>query len=315
MNRLPEVSFIICTYNRASYLRDSLQSLLVHGSPDFDYEIVVIDNNSTDNTPRVIEAIAKEAEQKGYNLRSFRESQQGLSHARNRGIQESRANNLVFFDDDIRATPSLIPAWCTFFAENPKAEAAGGRIHVQFDDPRPGWMSHFLLPLLGHHDLGDRSKKYPPGKYPFGGNMGFRKSIFEKVGYFNTELGRKGSELNAAEEKELFQRIHSLSVPIHYLPGALLYHRVDESRLSVAFIRKQAMGLGRSMKMQMKEASVAAFLKNWTLELVKLLASVPLAIGYALMLQAGKGIMLFKFRRWIWKGYRSGKESKSREDA
>ena len=314
MNRLPEVSFIICTYNRSSYLRDSLQSLLVHGSTDFDYEIVVIDNNSTDETPKVIEEMMRQAGQKGCSLRSFRETRQGLSHARNRGITESRSENLVFFDDDIRATASLIPAWCTFFAEYPKAEAAGGRIHVQFDAPRPDWMSHFLLPLLGHHDLGDKPKKYPSGKYPFGGNMGFRKSILERTGYFNTDLGRKGAELNAAEEKELFQRIRSLSVPTHYLPDALLYHRVDESRLSETFIQKQAMGLGRSMKMQLNEASFAAFLKNWLTEVGKWLATFPLAAGYLLMLQAGKGIMLFKFRRWIWKGYRSHRRSKSGED-
>lgn len=311
MNRLPEVSFIICTYNRASYLEDTLESLFRHGSRDFNYEIVVIDNNSTDNTSEVIKELARQAEQQGYTLRSFKETEQGLSYARNRGIKEAQAESMVFFDDDIRATDSLIPAWCTFFAENPKAQAAGGKIHVQFDDPRPGWMSHFLLPLLGHHDLGDRPRTYPGGKYPFGGNMGFRKSLLDKTGSFHTSLGRKGSELNAAEEKELFQRIRSLSVPIHYLPDALLYHRVDQSRLSKAYIRKQAMGLGRSMHMQLREASISKVLNNWLQEIGKLLATVPLSIGYALMLQGGKGIMLYKFRWWIWKGYRSGKESKT----
>lgn len=315
MNRLPEVSFIICTYNRASYLEDTLESLLKVGSSAYNYEILVVDNNSGDDTPKIIEQQTKAAEDLGCTIRSFKETQQGLSHARNRGIKESRAKNLVFFDDDIRATDSLIPAWCSFFAENPKAQAAGGKIHVQFDDPRPEWMSHFLLPLLGHHDLGDRPRTYPAGKYPFGGNMGFRKSILDKTGSFNTKLGRKGSELNAAEEKELFQRIHSHSIPIYYIPDALLYHRVDQSRLSKTYIRKQALGLGRSMQMQLRKASAGKVLKNWLQEIGKLLATVPLSVGYALILKGSKGIMLYKFRGWIWKGYRSGKESKAREDA
>lgn len=314
MNRLPKVSFIICTYNRASYLNDTLDSLLKHGSTDFSYEVLVIDNNSDDETSAIIEQKAEAAKKSGYTIRSFKETNQGLSHARNRGIKEARSENLVFFDDDIRATESLIPAWCTYFEEDSESQAAGGRIHVQFDAPRPGWMSHFLLPLLGYHDLGNQQKEYPPGKYPFGGNMGFRKALLNEIGDFNTELGRKGSQLYAAEEKELFQRIRSHPVPVRYLPDAFLYHRVNASRLKKTFIRKQAMGLGRSMKMQLENASFTAYLKNWITEIAKWLASLPLAAGYLLMLQGSKGLMLFKFRWWICKGYRSGIKTKDRDD-
>lgn len=314
MNRLPEVSFIICTYNRASYLNDSLESLLKYGNTDLSYEILVIDNNSGDKTPSVIKQQTEAANDLGITLRSAMENRQGLSFARNRGIREAAADNIVFFDDDIRATETLIPAWCTFFKENPEALAGGGRIHVQFDAPRPDWMSHFLLPLLGYHDLGNKTKKYPAGKYPFGGNMGFRKSILNRIGHFNTELGRKGSQLYAAEEKELFQRIRKHSESIQYLPDAFLYHRVDASRLKKAFIQKQAVGLGRSMKMQLKDASSAAYLKNLLREIAKWLASFPLATGYLLMFQGGKGIMLLKFRWWICKGYRDSLETKQAEN-
>lgn len=304
MNKKPAVSFIICTYNRASYLEDTLSSLLEFSNADFDYELVVIDNNSDDHSAQVVKGYREVALNRGTELHYFKETKQGLSHARNRGIREANAGCLVFFDDDIRATKSLIPTWCTFFDQNPKALAAGGKIHVQFDAPRPEWMSHFLLPLLGHHDLGDKAKTYPPGKYPFGGNMGFRKSIFEKTGLFNTELGRKGSELNAAEEKELFQRIRDLSIPIHYLPDAFLYHRVDSSRLRTGYIRKQALGLGKSMKLQLQDASFFSFAKNWFIEFGKWMATFPIGLGYVLILQVKKAKLLFRFRWWIWKGYR-----------
>lgn len=305
MNEKPSVSFIICTYNRAFYLEDTLSSLLEFSNPDFAYEFVVIDNNSKDHTAQVVNKYREVAGSKGTELNYFKETKQGLSHARNRGIREAKAGCLVFFDDDIRATKSLIPSWCTFFEQHPEALAAGGKIHVQFDAPRPEWMSHFLLPLLGHHDLGNRQKEYPPGKYPFGGNMGFRKSIFEKTGFFNTDLGRRGNELNAAEEKELFQRVRKLSYPIHYLPNAFLYHRVDSSRLTVDFIRKQALGLGRSMKLQLQDATVTTFFKNWIIELGKFMATFPIGLGYLLMLQGAKAELLFRFRWWILKGYKS----------
>lgn len=309
MNSVQAVSFIICTYNRASYLDETLESLLKHDSTDFDYEILVVNNNSEDETEKILAKYRQQAEQLNQPLRSCLETRQGLSFARNRGVQEARAKHVVFFDDDIMATQSLITAWCTFFEEHPEAEAAGGKIHVQFDAPRPKWMSYFLLPLLGYHDLGDTPKSYPPGKYPFGGNMGFRKSIFQQTGLFNTDLGRKGSNLNAAEEKELFLRIRALGRPIYYLPDAFLYHRVDSKRLTKSFVQKQAEGLGRSMKLQMHEASLSGRIKNFIVEAGKTIATVPIAIGYLLILQGAKALLLFKFRWWIWKGYQNAKDN------
>src|SRR5699024_4317301 len=229
----PQLTFIICSYNRADYLDDTLRSLLRHYPPGCQAELLVVDNNSTDDTAKVVRRHQDSSPKDEHPVRYIKEPIQGLSHARNRGIKEARAPYIVFLDDDIRVTPSLIPAWLSFFNDHPDDSAAGGKIHVQFDDPRPEWMSHFLLPLLGHHDLGNKRKQYPKGKYPFGGNMGFKRSIFDAVGTFNTELGRKGASLNAGEEKELFRRLRQLDVPIYYLPDAFLYHRVNADRLSV----------------------------------------------------------------------------------
>lgn len=307
MKQQPAVSFIICTYNRASYLDDTLRSLLEFNYPGLLYEFVIIDNNSTDRTPEIINRYREIASQKGIPFRSFKESSQGLSHARNRGIKEAEADSVVFFDDDIRATKSLIPAWCSYFERNTNALAAGGKIHVQFDAPRPDWMSYFLLPLLGHHDLGNDQKKYPPNKYPFGGNMGFKKSIFKKIGSFDTDLGRKGKELNAGEEKELFRRIRNLSTPIHYLPDAFLYHRVNASRITLEYIRNQALGLGQSMKLEAKNVSLYTWIMNWIAEIAKLLITFPLGAAYLMILQTEKAKLLFKFRWWIWKGYKDHK--------
>lgn len=297
----PVVTFIICTYNREAYLDDTLGSILQPGVGAFNIELLVIDNNSIDQTKAVVQKYKKSNDD--IFICYVKEEKQGLSHARNRGIKEAKAESIVFLDDDIRADASLVSAWVSFFNNHPKVVAAGGKIHVQFDGPRPVWMSHFLLPLLGLHDLGNLEKKYPKNKFPFGGNMGFRKVIFEEVGFFNTELGRKGTSLGAAEEKELFQRIRDCGKEIFYLPDAFLYHRVNSKRLTVDYIQKQALGLGQSMRLRLENGSTGQKAGCWLSEVGKFLITIPIAAGYGITLNFAKAAMLFRFRRWIWEGY------------
>ena len=266
-------------------------------------EILVIDNNSSDQTPDIVRKHQKLNNKDGKPIRYIKETKQGLSHARNRGIKEADADHLVFLDDDIRATKSLVSAWLSFFSENPEALAAGGKIHVQFDDPRPSCMSNFLLPLLGYHAFANSITKYPPNKYPFGGNMGFKKTVFDSIGNFNINLGRKGNALNAGEEKELFRRLREKSCDFYYLPDALLYHRVNKERLTKIYIKKQALGLGQSMQLRLENATLPRKAKNWASEAVKFMGSFPLGLVYLFGLQPAKALMLFKFRWWIWKGY------------
>lgn len=301
MSEKPKVSFIICTFNRAEYLRDSLQSL-IHSATGYPVEILVIDNNSTDSTPDVCDNCKSQADKNHIKFRRIQETEQGLSHARNRGIKEALADIIIFLDDDIRVPESFVSAWLSFFDSFPDAKAAGGKIHVQFDDPRPDWMSSYLLPLLGHHDHGDTIKPYKSNDYPFGGNMAFRKEVFEEIGYFNTDLGRIGSVLKASEEKELFQRLRKENETIYYVPDALLYHRVNASRLTKEYIRRQAIGLGQSMKLQMSQQS--GFQKTYTAieEIVKWKATAVLFLYYSIKSEREKGVTLFQFRNWIRKG-------------
>ena len=301
----PTITFIICTYNRANYLDRALGSLRDQKlDTDQTYEILVVDNNSSDRTAEVFNE-HQSANSKDRNpIRYVKETNQGLTYARNRGIRESQAPYVVFLDDDIRASEKLITAWLQFFNDNPDAIAAGGRIHVRFDAERPEWMSHFLLPLVGRHDLGKTIKKYPSHKFPFGGNMGFKKSIFEEVGYFDTELGKKGDKLYAkGEEKELFDRVRAQTNQIYYIPDAFLYHHVDGSRLTRDYVHNQARSLGQGMWLRLQEVSTRQFMESWMREIGKTAASVLLFIYYLLTFHPAKASMVLKFRWWIWRGY------------
>jgi glycosyltransferase involved in cell wall biosynthesis len=300
MQAAPFISIIICTYNRGGYIRDNLHSLFqTNASPDR-FEILIVDNNSTDNTHAVIKEAA--AGHPAFNLKYIKETKQGTSHARNRGIQEASSPIFLFLDDDIIAPPQFIPAWIAFFKKHPEASGAGGKINVQFDDPRPPWMSYFLMPLLGYHNHGNSMKEYKAGNFPFGGNMAFRREVFERYGNFHTELGRIGAVKMTSFEKEFYHRLGG-SETICYVPDAYLYHRVSKRRLTKDAIKKQALGLGKSTALQMERAPLSKKARQIGIETFKSLVTGILSIGYTLALQPSKAEMLIKFRWWIWRGY------------
>ncbi len=297
------ISFVICTYNRAQYLQDTLQSLVENKADPNRFELLIVDNNSTDQTPAVVRQFIDDYP--NYNIRYVKESQQGLSFARNRGISEAKSPIITFLDDDISTDIDFINNWLQFFDNHPNAQCAGGRIEVQFDDPRPDWMSHFLLPLLGHHDLGDNITTYKRQHYPFGGNMAFKQSIFEEHGFFDTELGRKGNQLKASEEKEFFRRLKKTNTDIYYVPKATLYHRVDKQRLTKEYIKRQSIGLGQSIALQLQDKAMADKLLKGSSEVFKMIVTLGLFLPYSLTFQPSKAVMLIKFRKWIIEGYLS----------
>lgn len=306
MSKSVAITFIICTYNRADYLDDTLSSLTGAEPPISPVEILVVDNNSEDHTPGVADRY-KKMDLPAIVVRRVQEENQGLSFARNRGIKEASAPVIVFVDDDVRVEKYYINAWLQFFRDYQGVQAAGGKIHVQFDDPRPGWMSRFLLPLLGHHDHGNSVKLYRRPDYPFGGNMAFRKDLFNQFDPFDTELGRIGKELKASEEKELFQRLKKYGVEVHYVPKAKLFHRVNASRLTTEYIRRQALGLGQSLALQLKNQPTSRKISHVMKETGKWITTCGLFILYLISLQPSKGIFLFRFRKWIARGYGSAK--------
>lgn len=303
MEKASGISFVICTYNRAQYLQDTLQSLLENEADPNRFELLIIDNNSSDETPDIAHTFIDNYP--NHDIQYIKEPQQGLSFARNRGIKEAKNPIITFLDDDISTDIDFINNWLHFFDTHPNAQCAGGKIEVQFDDPRPHWMSHFLLPLLGHHNLGDSIKKYKRQKYPFGGNMAFRRSVFDQHGFFDTELGRKGNQLKASEEKEFFQRLKKANTDIYYVPKAALYHRVDKKRLTKEYIKRQAIGLGQSIALQLKEKTVADKFVKGAGEVFKMIITLGLFLPYTLTFQLSKAVMLIKFRKWIIEGYLS----------
>lgn len=221
------LSVIICTYNRDKYIYNVLKSIAENTLSPEKYEIVLVDNNCTDNTKNECERFVRDFP--SVLFRSFVETNQGLSHARNRGIKESSGDILVYVDDDALVNKEYLQTYADFFDQHPEIDAAGGPIIPQYETEEPNWMSYFTKNLItGYKYLGDKVREFPENDFPGGGNAAYRASVFKKVGLFNVDLGRKGDSLVGAEEKDIFDKMTTSGMRFYYLPTAILYHLIPE---------------------------------------------------------------------------------------
>lgn len=294
------VTIAICTYNRADYLRDTLSDIAGQECDAARFDMLVVNNNSTDHT----ETVCREFAEKEGNIffRHVSESKQGLSHARNRAVEESDGETVLFIDDDVILPETFLSSVIKKMSANPDVPCAGGKILVHFDDGDPGWIPSELMPMFGLHDLGGKARLYPSGNFPRGGNMLIRRELFEKTGLFRTDLGRAGSVLLGSEEKEFFERARKHGAELHYWPEMELWHRIGSARLTTPYIKSQSVGIGASERLRVKGAPVRAASKLAS-ELVKLGGSLLLAAGYLIKGKAKAAGFLLRFRMWVLKGF------------
>ena len=295
------LSVIICTYNRDKYIYNVLRSLAENTLSPEKYEIVLVDNNCTDNTQSECARFVHDFP--SVTFRSFVETNQGLSHARNRGISESRGDILVYVDDDALVNKEYLQTYADFFEQHPDIEAAGGPIIPKYETEEPDWMSHFTKALItGYKYLGDKPKEFPANDYPGGGNAAYRASVFEKVGMFNVELGRKGDSLVGAEEKDIFDKMTTLGMRFYYLPNAILYHLIPEKKLSKDYFNRLTYSIGKSERMRTSAIGKWKYTKRLISECIKWAASIILCIRHTLTGHPKKGWKLIQFRWNVTKG-------------
>ena len=239
------LSLIIATYNRAEQLMITLDSVAVQSKAPAQWECIVVDNNSSDDTKQRIEGFA--SAHPNLNIVYHFEAKQGLSHARNAGIARAQGDIIVFIDDDERIVPDFIGAYIHLFDHNPKAMAAGGKIIAEYPTGRPRWMSHYSeRPIANPMDFGDYVRLFPKGRIPGGGNMAMRRDVFSSVGNFNTSLGRTGKSLIGGEESDLFERIAKAGMECYYEPRAVMYHIIPAEKLTDAYFERLCYNTGAS---------------------------------------------------------------------
>lgn len=238
-----EISVVVCTYNRAGMLEDTLRSWDGVEKGGCRAELVVVDNNSTDGTRKVVEAFEKSL---GGDLNYVFEPNPGLSFARNKGIAAAHGRIIAFVDDDIYFRKDWLQALASVFQRHPEADGVGGNSIPLFEAPRPEWLTDEFAVFYGSTLSGDSEKRMAFPEHPFGVNMAFRREVFERIGGFNTRLGRIKKSLLSNEEKELFYRADQAGMFILYAPGVVLYHRVPRERMDRQWIIRRTFWQGIS---------------------------------------------------------------------
>ena len=275
------ISIIICTYNRDKYLYDALKHIVANDFPVGEYEIVLVNNNSTDCTEQDCKRFANAFPE--VNFRYFIETKQGLSHARNRGIKESEGDVLVFLDDDSFIKPDYLSCLKRNLDNHPEAMAFGGKITPLFETgEEPEWLSKWTYSWVSAIDKGNEVVLFEGNSYPIGANMGFRKECIDVCGYFNTELGRSKKNLLGGEEKDIFNRLKEKGFKILYFPDIEVEHVIPPHRTTEDYIKRMGQGIGISEKLRTLKISKSQYLKRLCLELVKWGGSVILFIKFVL---------------------------------
>ncbi len=244
MNLTMQISVVICTFNRANSLKDTLESLLVQNLDGiFDYEIIVVDNNSKDATKSIVYSYMPKFQGR---LSYVLETSQGLSNARNRGIKEAKGSIIAFTDDDVIIDKNwLSNIWACLQSND--YQAMGGRILPLYNPDTPKWIkdnSDLLGGPIVRHDYGEINKSYAKETMsPFvGANMAFSRKVFDKYGLFRADLGVGQGKVG--EDTEFFKRVIEKE-KICYCGKALVWHKVEKKRSNLAYIAKWWMLQGR----------------------------------------------------------------------
>lgn len=224
----PQISAIICTHNRAQYLGAAIDSLL---NQDFaeEYEVIVVDNASSDRTREVIEARLSHSR-----LRYIHESVLGLSVARNTGAKQALSPILAYLDDDAVASSQWLQVLHDAYQSSEKLAIAGGKVTLLWADgmEAPPWLSAGLAGNLGAYDLGEAIVYIDrPGLTPRGLNYSIRQSFLKQIGGFDVNLGRVGKNLLSNEELVMTEKALELGWQVAYLPTATVAHNVAPERI------------------------------------------------------------------------------------
>ena len=247
MDNCCAVTVVLCTYNRAQLLAPAVERLLGQSIDAPAYEVILVDNNSTDDTRRVVERFLDST---GRAIRYVFEPRQGLSNARNAGIAAARADVVAFTDDDVRVSDDWVQVIRRAFDAHPEVDCLGGRTLPIWPSAPPRWLTprHWVGPLA-LQDYGDEAFVVD-ARRPLclaGANFAFRKSVFSRIGLFSADFPR-------SEDTEFMLRLWRQGSWALYVPEMKAFAAVQAERLTKAYHRQWHSNIGRcNARMQLEE--------------------------------------------------------------
>lgn len=238
-----DVSVIVPTYNRAASLVKTLSTLEnLTCSPGLSWELLVVDNNSPDQTRQIVQAFAKGA---SFCVRYLFEPKQGRSAALNSGIAAARGRIVAFTDDDVLVHPDWVRSLKDTF-DRFNAVAVAGRVIPLWAHPKPRWLEMEDQLAIVRFELGEEAKTI--NIPPLGANSAFLKEIFSKYGLFRLDLGVNGEKHTiTCDDTEFGERLIRAGEKIVYAPGAIVYHPVESLRMTKNYFLSWYYYNGRSL--------------------------------------------------------------------
>jgi len=234
-NHTPRISVIVPTFDRAEWLRDALVTLMDQDTDEaFEYEVVVVDNASSDHSRRVVEQASLSA---SVPVRYVHEETPGDAAARNTGVAAARGEWFAFFDDDQSADRRWL---CELYraARETGANIVGGPVLLDLPEERVARLGAACRRALREVQCYDRLHLYEGQHLPGGGNALVARSVFEAIGPFDAGMTRGGSDV------DFFTRARHAGMDLWYTPDAVIRHRVPPARLSPEYLRWDAMSGG-----------------------------------------------------------------------
>lgn len=226
MKTFPRLTAIICTRNRAAFLEKCLVSLLDQTASSADYEILVVDNGSTDNTSDILDKFVDNS-----HVRRLYEPVAGLSRARNTGWKNARGVLVGYIDDDATVDQGWVQS-VSWVADNiePTPDWIGGPIYLDWETTSPVWIDEELRVPLGYLHWGDIPRTLSSNERFGGGNSVYLKSRLAQLDGFDERLGRGANGLLSGEETQLQKRLEEAGGYLFYHPGISIKHFVAKER-------------------------------------------------------------------------------------
>jgi glycosyltransferase involved in cell wall biosynthesis len=268
-----KVTVAIPTYNRAEFLRQTLAGIAAQHFPRDHFEVLVIDNNSKDNTRAVVAEFADQHPAPRYIL----ETQQGLDYGRNRAIAEAQGEILLFADDDILVRPDWIAQMAVpLLADSGTRHigAVGGEVIPVFPHGLPDWVREWHAPLAFRLDTGP----LPARQCPMGANLAFPRWIFEQLGPFHTALDRAAGNYFSGGDSEMIRRVRAAGYQVWFAPAAAVQHQMPANRTTFRYASRHAFDSARSRVIDRAgQPGAFGYLAG------RLVANAAKAVGFALL--------------------------------